>query len=224
MPRPQDHPHLQPRQPRSLLAWSMQKQRLVHRVTGKAIAQGFGCSPSHISRVELGQSRPSRALVQYYEERFACEGLLLSILEVVDHAAEEDRRRIGGHRPIIPSRAIPGDASKFISDTIPNGTQLKAGEIFQKTWTIRNSGSVPWTGRQLERQGPLTGPGLITSERYYNVPDSQPGDEVGIDARLKAPTYECSSIAYFKMIDADGALCFPDAYQLGLEVLVRVDQ
>jgi hypothetical protein len=25
------------------------------------------------------------------------------------------------------------------------------------------------------------------------------------------------------MVDADGSLCFPDAYQLGLDVLVRVE-
>ncbi|HTB48562.1 MAG TPA: hypothetical protein VK712_00585 [Verrucomicrobiae bacterium] len=43
-----------------------------------------------------------------------------------------------------------------------------------------------------------------------------------ITALLKAPTYDCSSIAYFKMVDADGRLCFPDNYQLGLDVLVRV--
>ena len=46
---------------------------------------------------------------------------------------------------------------------------------------------------------------------------------VEITALLKAPTYDCSSIAYFKMVDTEGALCFPDAYQLGLDVLVRVE-
>jgi hypothetical protein len=39
---------------------------------------------------------------------------------------------------------------------------------------------------------------------------------------LKAPGYDCTSIAYFKMVDADGLLCFPDDYALGLDALVRV--
>ena len=39
---------------------------------------------------------------------------------------------------------------------------------------------------------------------------------------LKAPGYDCSSIAYFKMVDATGALCFPDSHQMGLDVLVMV--
>jgi hypothetical protein len=39
-----------------------------------------------------------------------------------------------------------------------------------------------------------------------------------------APGYDCSSIAYFKMIDEAGFLCFPDVHQLGLDVLVRVER
>jgi hypothetical protein len=77
--------------------------------------------------------------------------------------------------------------------------------------------------RRLERQGPLTGPGLITSLRFVDIPDAKPGESIEITATLKAPTYDCSSIAYWKMVDSDGALCFPSSYQLGLDVLVRVE-
>jgi hypothetical protein len=82
---------------------------------------------------------------------------------------------------------------------------------------------VAWKGRRLERQGLLTAPGLITSLRYIDIPDTEPGELAEITAQLKAPTYDCSSIAYFKMVDAEGMLCFPDSYQLGLDVLVRVE-
>jgi hypothetical protein len=37
-------------------------------------------------------------------------------------------------------------------------------------------------------------------------------------------TYDCTSIAYFKMVDEKGYLCFPDVHQLGLDVLVRVER
>ena len=89
------------------------------------------------------------------------------------------------------------------------------GELFVKVWRIRNCGSVPWRGRRLERQGPLTGPGLITSHtRYVDIPDTDPGATAEISVLLMAPTYGCSSIAYFKMVDAGGSLCFPDDHQL----------
>jgi hypothetical protein len=83
---------------------------------------------------------------------------------------------------------------------------------------------VAWAGRRLERQGPLTGPGLITSLRFAAVPATNPGEIAEIAAQLKAPTYACSSIAYFKMVGGDGRLCFPESYQLGLDVLVRVER
>jgi transcriptional regulator with XRE-family HTH domain len=198
MPRPQKSPFLVPRQPKTLLGWSMQKARQVHGWTVKRTAQAFGCSSSHISRVEHG-SRPSRALVQFYDETFAAEGLLLSIFEVVEHAPEQDRRRSGGRRAVL-KRGISGDASRFVDDTIPHGTLMKPGAIFLKTWRIRNSGTVAWRDRWLERQGPI----------------------ITVGAPLLAPTYDCASIAYFKMTREDGTLCFPDSYQLGLDVLVLV--
>jgi transcriptional regulator with XRE-family HTH domain len=220
MPRPQLPPHLVPRQPKTVLGWSMQKQRLAHGWTGKQVAEAFGCSASHISRVEQG-SKPSRELVQFYEETFQADGLLLSLFEVAEHAPEQERRRAGGRRPRL-HRAIPGDASSFLGDTIPHGTLMEPGQVFEQTWSVRNSGKVAWVGRRLERQGPLTGPGLISSLRLVDVPDTKPGVVAEITALLKAPTYDCSSIAYFKMVDAAGKLCFPDSYQLGLDVLVLV--
>jgi transcriptional regulator with XRE-family HTH domain len=222
MPRPHLPPHLVPRQPKTVLAWTMQKLRMVNGFSGKQVAEAFGCSPSHISRVEQGSSKPTRALVQFYEDTFEGEGLLLSLFEVADHAAEQERRRAGGTRPKL-YRAIPGDASTFVGDTIPHGTLMQPGQVFEQTWRVRNSGEVAWEGRRLERQGPLTGPGLITSLRFVDVPDTAPGKVAAIAAPLKAPTYDCSSIAYFKMVDADGKLCYPDSYQLGLDVLVRVE-
>jgi transcriptional regulator with XRE-family HTH domain len=198
----------------------MQKLRLVNGWTGKQVAEGFGCSASHISRVEQG-AKPSRELVQFYEETFEAEGLLLSLFEVAEHAPEQERRRAGGHRPRL-KRAIPGDASTFVGDTIPHGSLMEPGQMFEKTWRIKNSGTVAWKGRRLERQGPLTGPGLISSLRFVDIPNTQPGEIAEVTAPLKAPTYDCSSIAYFKMVDAKGSLCFPDSYQLGLDVLVMV--
>jgi transcriptional regulator with XRE-family HTH domain len=198
----------------------MQKLREVNFWSVKETAKAFGCSPSHISRVEHG-SMPSRELVQFYENTFEGDGLLRSQFEVAIHASEQDRRRAGGHRPQL-RQAIPGDSSTFVDDTIPHGTRMKPGAMFVKSWRIRNTGRVTWLDRHLERQGPLTGPGLITSPRFIPILNTEPGEIVRISAPLKAPTYDCASIAYFKMVDAEGNRCFPDSYSLGLDVLVLV--
>jgi transcriptional regulator with XRE-family HTH domain len=220
MPRPTKPPFLNPRQAKAALCWSMQKQREVHGWTGKQTAEAYGCSPARISRVEHGQM-PSRWLVQFYDETFEADGLLTSLYETVVAAPEQERRRAGGHRPEL-HLAAPGDASKFLGDTIPNGELKAPGEVFVKSWQIQNVGTVPWIGRKLGRQGPKTGPGLITSKRSTTIPDTRPGETAEISIPLKAPTYACCSIAYFKMIGDDGRLSFPDNYQLGLEVIVLV--
>jgi hypothetical protein len=72
------------------------------------------------------------------------------------------------------------------------------------------------------RRTPL---GLITSPDLVLIPNTEPGAEVTITTPLKAPTYDCASIAYFKMVRVEGDerfLCFPDNYALGLDVLVLV--
>lgn len=199
----------------------MQRQRLANGWSGKQLAQSYGCNAAHISRVEHGQLTPSRMLVLFYEEVFEAKGLLRSEYEVAVTADEQERRRWQGRKP--PSyRAVPGDASAFIGDTVPHGTLMAPGETFEKTWTIKNVGTVPWRNRRLERQGPVTGPGLITSLHFLDMPDAAPGQTITVATGLKAPGYDCSSIAYFKQVDAEGHMCFPDNYQLGLDVLILV--
>jgi hypothetical protein len=220
MPRPLKPPVLVPSQPKRQLGWTMQKLRIVNGWTQKQAAAAFGCTAGHLSRVEHGAT-PSRDLVLFYDETFRGEGLALSLFEVAVTAREQGRRRAGGRRS-TRRHALPGDASTFVDDTVPHGTMMAPGQVFLKTWRVRNSGTVAWVDRSLERQGPPTGPGLITSLRYYAFRDTEPGNTVEISAVLKAPTYDCASIAYFKMVDGDGQLCFPDRYQLGLDVLVLV--
>ena len=223
MPRDSLPPPLAPRQPKTILGWTMQKLRMVDGTSVRQTAKEFGCNASHISRVERGDTKPSRALVQFYEERFEADGLLNSLFEVAVHADEQKRQRSGGRRSNQP-RAVPGDATAFVDHDVPNGSLMSPGQFFTETWRIRNVGTVPWRGRQLERQGPLTGPGLITSERHIPIPDTEPGEVAAIPAVLKAQGYDGTAIAYFKMVDAEGFLCFPDAHQLGLDVTVRVER
>jgi transcriptional regulator with XRE-family HTH domain len=219
--RPEEPPHLVPRQPQTILGWTMRKLRQLHGWTATQTAETYGVSISHITRVEHGTSKPSRALVQFYEDQFEADGLLNSLFEVAVQSSEQDRRRTIGRRPSRDG-AIEGDATAFVDDTIPHGTLMEPGLVFVKSWRIRNAGSVPWRARQLERQGPLAGPGLITSPRYVPVPDAGPGQIAEIQVALQAPGYDCTSIAYFKMVDQEGFLCFPDEHQLGLDVAVMV--
>lgn len=40
-----------------------------------------------------------------------------------------------------------GDVSEFIADvTVPDGSEVRAGSTFVKTWELRNAGTVAWAG------------------------------------------------------------------------------
>src|SRR2546429_8359461 len=118
----------------------MRQLRSAAGLTEGQTAREYRCSVSHVSRVEHGQ-KPSRQLVQFYEERFEADGLLLSLFEVAQHAPEEARRRAGGHRPVI-IRAVEGDSTAFVDHLIPHGTLMAPGQRFLEVWRIRNVGTV----------------------------------------------------------------------------------
>jgi hypothetical protein len=77
------------------------------------------------------------------------------------------------------------DDAKFVRDvTVPDGTVKQAGEIFLKTWQMRNTGTSTW------------GPGyelvFVDDQRMgvgapVPLPAAEPGQEVNVSVRLEAP-------------------------------------
>lgn len=119
----------------------------------------------------------------------------------------------------------PGDRSAFVSDpTHPDGDWVIAGERFTKVWRLQNVGRVPWEGRSLSCQdeevvvysrreaNPLRlAPPLIPEATRVPVPDTPPGETVDIAATFLAPDAPGTVLSYWKMTDADGKICFPEA-------------
>jgi Ig-like domain from next to BRCA1 gene/Helix-turn-helix domain len=121
-----------------------------------------------------------------------------------------------GDHPLIPC-----DDDRFIADvTIPDGTIVRAGHTFVKTWEIQNSGLVPWQGRYLSRQGLLAGAGLCASVPQVAIPATLPGQDVRISVTFTAPSLPGSCRVDWKMTDGHGRVYFP--YGGGLYVIVNV--
>jgi len=99
---------------------------------------------------------------------------------------------------------------------------VPCGATFTKSWTIRNSGSVPWHGRRLRRIGPTTGPWTLTSARFTPIPDTEPGETVSISVQVHTPQMETAAVAQWKMVDEDDLLYFPTKYSVGLALYVLV--
>jgi hypothetical protein len=95
------------------------------------------------------------------------------------------------------------DDAQFVSDvTVPDGTQLAANSLFQKTWRIRNTGDCTWdvsyrltflAGNRMfgPRSAPLGGP-------------VQPGEDVEVSVMLVAPSEAGSHQGLWQIFGPDG--------------------
>ena len=94
------------------------------------------------------------------------------------------------------------DNSVFINDaSVPDGTQMTAGQAFVKTWKVKNTGVCSWgTGYQIiysygEKLGGL--PTALTAEVLPNT-------EVEISINLKAPDKSGNYSGYWRLATNNG--------------------
>lgn len=93
------------------------------------------------------------------------------------------------------------DSAVLVRDvTIPDNTQIKAGEKFTKTWEFINNGTCPWIGYVIKfstgdkMNAPLSAP----------IPDTLPKDRVEASVELSAPTSNGTFTGYFTLNDSNG--------------------
>jgi ABC-type amino acid transport substrate-binding protein len=113
--------------------------------------------------------------------------------------------------PAPTATAIPGptatpascsDAMAFVSDvTVPDGTQMKPGQDFDKTWRIRNTGTCTWnTNYRLV---------FVQGDRMGGDPEAvktsvRSGDTYDMTIDQKAPTTPGNYTGVWQMVNAAG--------------------
>ncbi|OZM72584.1 hypothetical protein CFN78_13125 [Amycolatopsis antarctica] len=115
----------------------------------------------------------------------------------------------------------PGDQSRFVDDvTIPDGTEVKQGEIFTKVWQIENTGTVKWTGRFVQRDAPPLPTGDCQTPERVAIGDTLPNEEVKIAVQVQAPSRPMTCRVAFKMVDGQNRQLFPGSRPIFFEVIV----
>jgi len=105
---------------------------------------------------------------------------------------------------------------KFVADvTIPDGSMVKPGEKFKKTWRVRNSGSGAWTHYRLV----FTQGELLNAPQSAPLPPASPGEEVDITIPMKAPSAPGLYTGYWNLMD-DKGVSFGDS----LWVIIKVQE
>ncbi|MGW7683865.1 NBR1-Ig-like domain-containing protein [Kribbella sp. NPDC054772] len=182
-------------------------------------ATDSGWDKGHLSRVERGHTKPSRELIEWYDDSFGANQALVNQLMELDAAvragrdmSQRDFRRhvqpvlLGGSVPIDHH---PDDRAELVGETVPDGMQVRRDETFEKTWVLRNSGDASWHDRWLTRQGAAGTPGWLRSPARERVPDAEPGEIVTVAMTLQSPSQVGASTAYFKITDEAGRLYYP---------------
>jgi hypothetical protein len=109
-------------------------------------------------------------------------------------------------RPTFPP-ASGGDAAcakaSLVDETVPDGTIMKPGQQFTKTWKIKNDSSCTWdtSYKIVFWDGEVMGGGYV-----YNFPQQAlPGDTVDVSLQLTAPMEDGNYQSYWKLQTPGGS-------------------
>jgi hypothetical protein len=110
----------------------------------------------------------------------------------------------------------PFNEAAFVADvTCEDGTIIQPGEVFVKTWRIRNSGTIPWTGQYALRffgDDRMEGPENVPLGRVVAC-----GETVEVSVNLTAPKTPGRYRSTWKLCNAAGTLF---EYELYAEIRV----
>jgi hypothetical protein len=98
------------------------------------------------------------------------------------------------------------DAGHFISETVPDNTQMQPGEQFRKTWTLRNSGTGTWMPDYelyLVSANPA-GEDMGSPQAVPVAAPVAPGEQVELTVDLTAPKADGVYTLYYALRDAGG--------------------
>ena len=91
--------------------------------------------------------------------------------------------------PLLPTLAITApanckDGAVLLRDvTIPDNTQMRAGETFTKTWEFLNNGTCPWINYALK----FTAGDQMNAPLSAPIPDTAPKDKVLVSCGIDRP-------------------------------------
>lgn len=189
-------------------------------VTHSSIARKAGISRETLYRIMRGNGR--RASVETICGVARAAGIApVALLRLMFHDLDS------GGLTLLPVTHV-GDHISFLSDvTVPDRSTVMAGQRFKKIWAVQNTGGVTWVGRRfrcvdselvsarwVNRRGkrvlePDLAPGLSATKTEVKVPRTGSGETAEISVVFRAPLLPCDTISRWKMVDANGELCFP---------------
>jgi len=108
--------------------------------------------------------------------------------------------------PLPTATEIPCDRATFVTDvTVPDGADYSPGDVFTKTWRLKNSGSCTWTsGYDLvfDHGDQMSAPAVV----QLTSGTVGPNQTVDVSVQLTAPGSEGGYKGYFKIRNSQGVI------------------
>ena len=114
---------------------------------------------------------------------------------------------------------VAADGVTFISETIPDNTQMAPGQNFTKTWTLRNSGTTTWTtgvnGYTLNyvSGAKMGAPNYVTLSSLV-----APNGQTTFSVPMTAPTTPGTYTGYWRMNNSSGV---PFGFTMSVKIIVQ---
>ncbi|MCX6055284.1 MAG: NBR1-Ig-like domain-containing protein [Chloroflexi bacterium] len=98
------------------------------------------------------------------------------------------------------------DKAVYVADdTIPDGTIVKPGSTFVKTWSIRNTGTTTW--ETAYRLSYMDGIRDAKETLYVHLPNQvKPALSVNVSVTFTAPSNEGTYYSYWRLVNSDGII------------------
>lgn len=97
----------------------------------------------------------------------------------------------------------PCNKAQFISETIPDGTEIDVGDNYVKSWRLKNIGTCTWnTNYQLvfAEGDKMSGPSTVNFTQQVS-----PGEQIDLSVNLTAPNSAGTYTGFWKVRDNEGA-------------------
>jgi len=103
-----------------------------------------------------------------------------------------------------PTLTVPANctnAAILLQDvTIPDDTQVTAGEKFTKTWEFQNAGTCPWTDYTMK----FSSGDVLNAPLSTPIMDTLPNEKVQVSVELTAPSADGKYAGYFILLNSNG--------------------
>lgn len=109
--------------------------------------------------------------------------------------------------PVSPLTASANEnRAVLINETVPDGTIVQKSQTFNKSWTLKNVGTIPWTdGYYLEIEANQSSNQIKAAEKIFLNKGVQPGETIMLSQNFTAADADGVYTVSYRLLSPDGA-------------------